>query len=76
MNNNILQNILDRYPNNTHIFTVASKNENGTGCAFYVPSRNIQKKYKLNTYSSIFTGEAMAIIKALKFLLDRKDLSV
>lgn len=39
----------------------------GIGCAFFIPELNIQRKFSLNPSSSVYTGETIAILKALEF---------
>lgn len=43
-----------------------------TGAACWIPSLNIVRKYKLNSLSSSFTAEAMAIVNALGIVTELK----
>lgn len=55
-----------------------SKDEEGNfvGAAFWIPSFNIVKGYKLNHVSSSFSAEAIAVIRALEFAFDKNLMAV
>ncbi|KAL4148382.1 hypothetical protein QTP88_002640 [Uroleucon formosanum] len=63
---NMLNNILQEHPNSVHIYTDASKTNDGVGFAMIINNQTIA--YKLPPQASIFTTEAMAIYKAVKYL--------
>uniref|UniRef100_A0A6P7GUY4 Transcription termination factor 2 n=1 Tax=Diabrotica virgifera virgifera TaxID=50390 RepID=A0A6P7GUY4_DIAVI len=63
----ILKNYTARYPNHIQVYTDASKQTHGVGCAFYIPALNVEKKFKLNLMTSIFSAETIAIIKACQY---------
>nr|CAH7714765.1 unnamed protein product [Callosobruchus chinensis] len=65
---NVLNQYLSNYPDSTHIYTDASKQDQGTGCAVFIHSADIQNLYKLNKLTSIFTAEAIGISKALEYI--------
>jgi len=44
--------------------------------AFYSPSLNIQKLYKIDHNASIFTGEALALYSAIQFIYEQKIIPV
>ncbi|XP_050506465.1 uncharacterized protein LOC126884550 isoform X1 [Diabrotica virgifera virgifera] len=50
------------------VYTDASKNIEGVGCAYWDSSNKISKMFKLNSIMSIYTAELIAIIEALKYL--------
>ncbi|XP_060880770.1 uncharacterized protein LOC132952480 [Metopolophium dirhodum] len=62
---NMLNNILQEHPNSVHIYTDASKTNDGVGLAMIINNQTIA--YKLPPQASIFTAEAMAIYKAVKY---------
>lgn len=74
----VLKSILYHFDNPTIIYTDASKSEEGSGCAFVIPSDNIEVKLKLNNNCSIFTAEAIAIYEALKYIqaFDTKEIVI
>ncbi|XP_050519048.1 uncharacterized protein LOC126893140 [Diabrotica virgifera virgifera] len=63
----ILKNYTARYPNHIQVYTDASKQTHGVGCAFYIPALNVEKKIKLNPMTSIFSAKTIAIIKACQY---------
>ena len=67
MSTKILLNILDQYKDSTIIYTDASKTKDCNGCAYYIPFKHEEVKFKLNNNCSIFTSEAIAIYKALGY---------
>uniref|UniRef100_A0A6P7FH85 Uncharacterized protein LOC114327969 n=1 Tax=Diabrotica virgifera virgifera TaxID=50390 RepID=A0A6P7FH85_DIAVI len=54
-----------KYPNHLHIYIDASKQSDG--CAFYMSSLDVKEKFKLNSNTSIFSSETIAIIKACQY---------
>ena len=50
------------------IFMDASKNENGVGAAFVVPSKSIVQKFKLDGNLTVFDAEVIALTKAANFV--------
>lgn len=66
-NRNLLNTILDQFPGSLNIYTDGSKNQVGTGCSFIIPSRKVEKMFKLKNSTSTFTAEATAIYEALIF---------
>lgn len=56
--------------NATIIFTDGSKGADGCGCAFYNLANKQGRGFKLDTFCSIFTAEAVAIWEALKYAND------
>lgn len=68
MSNLIVNNIKSRFHNYIQIYTDASKISDNVGCAFLVPSNKFNLKVKLNESSSVFTGEAIAILKAMEYI--------
>nr|CAI5843233.1 unnamed protein product [Callosobruchus analis] len=66
-NNALVKQILTNYADFVTIYTDASKSEAGTGAAFLIPDV-IQKQMKLNDHTSIFTAEALAILKSIEFV--------
>ncbi|KAL1460527.1 hypothetical protein WDU94_012504 [Cyamophila willieti] len=65
-----LQKMNDGFQNHTKVYTDGSKDENGVGCAFTIPDRNIVKKYSLNKDASIFHAELYAILQSLIMIID------
>lgn len=78
LSNNILHNALNRFINPVTIFTDASKSNEGTGCAYFVPFEEVEGKFKLDNKCSIFTAEAIAIYKALSYIetLEAKEIII
>jgi hypothetical protein len=62
----LLKNILQKHPNANHIYTDASKTNNGIGLAIIINNQTIA--YKFLPQTSIFTAEAIAIFKVIKYL--------
>lgn len=61
-------------PGLTHIFTDASKEQDQpVGWAVYVPDEKAVKMGSMDKQASIFTGEAVAISSALKWILHHPD---
>ena len=58
------------WPDWTCIFTDASKlsDESSVGAAVWIPKYSIVLNFKLPPCSSVYTGEAVAILEALKFI--------
>lgn len=52
--------------NEIQVYTDVSKTSDGIGCAFLLVGQNVEKVSKLNPNHSILTGEAIAIVKAIK----------
>ncbi|XP_025208144.1 uncharacterized protein LOC112603670 [Melanaphis sacchari] len=66
------KNILDQYSNFIKIYTDASKTESNVGIAIiYNDVEEIT--YKLSVECSIYTAEAIAILKALEYSLDKQN---
>lgn len=57
LNSIVLNNYLTNWSKSVCIYTDASKSSNGTGCAFYIPDKFIEKMFKLPSNFSIFTAE-------------------
>lgn len=57
------------YKNYTQIFTDGARNSQGVGCAFWIPSLNIEYKFKLNKFMSSYTAELIAILKAVQYAI-------
>ncbi|XP_072389310.1 uncharacterized protein [Diabrotica undecimpunctata] len=57
--------ILPKYDNYIKTFTDASKTKNGCAAAFLTD--NIEYAIRIPTFCSVFTGETIAILKALEF---------
>lgn len=62
-----LHQILQSFPDRSHIFTDGSKTANGTGAAFTSSGTNMS--FTLNNYNSIYTAELYAIKEALKYAI-------
>ncbi|KAJ0171699.1 hypothetical protein K1T71_012462 [Dendrolimus kikuchii] len=62
--------LLEKWPDWLPMFTDASKlSPNGpTGAAVWIPKYKIILNYKLPSYSSVFTGEAIAILEATLYI--------
>ncbi|XP_044739636.1 uncharacterized protein LOC123300996 [Chrysoperla carnea] len=71
LSNLIFQNFLSlNYPNKDYIYTDASKTGTQTvGAAFYHSNAQISCKFKLNTKFSIFSAECIAVLEAIKYVL-------
>ncbi|VEN60735.1 unnamed protein product [Callosobruchus maculatus] len=65
---NELREVQGALPSNTSIYTDASKSTKGSGCAFYIPSLDVSRMFKLPADSTIFTAEAVAIYQALTYV--------
>lgn len=68
------QNIVQlQWPNHYHLFTDASKlSQNGlVGAAVWIPKFKISLKYKLPQTSSVYSGEAVALLEAALFIKTR-----
>lgn len=70
LNKNILLSITNSYNESIALYTDASKSADGTGCAFFIPSGHIEKKFKLKPETSIYTAEAIAIYEALLYVAE------
>lgn len=70
INVNIMKSILSNYSDDYIIYTDGSKNDKGTGSAFYVPNTNHSFMRRIHNMCSIFTAEAFAIESALKWITD------
>lgn len=73
VNRVIYTNLMHQYSDDLQIYTDGSKNENGTGCAFYIPELETSVKYRLPNQASIFSAEALAILKALEYCYHNAD---
>nr|CAI5836564.1 unnamed protein product [Callosobruchus analis] len=69
-----LSETLDQFQNYELIFTDASKSNEGTGCAFYVASNGTSKMFKLSESTSIFSAEAIGILKAIEYVEEKSML--
>lgn len=69
---NILNSTLANWPNSDKVYTDSSKSTTGVGSAYFSPVTSVEAKYKLNKNMSIFTGEAIAIHEALKYIKTTK----
>ncbi|KAL4083656.1 hypothetical protein QTP88_028972 [Uroleucon formosanum] len=58
--------LTEEFFNFKHIYTNASKTENGTGIAIIAP--NFQKKIRINNNCSIFSAEMLAIYSAIEYI--------
>ncbi|KAG5871473.1 hypothetical protein JTB14_005500 [Gonioctena quinquepunctata] len=58
---------LDKFPDHLQLYTDASKQSNGVGCAFFIPTTNVCAQYRLNENTSIFSAESIAIFKAIEY---------
>lgn len=65
-NQQIINSIVNENQNGLIIYTDASKNNEGTGTAFFVKNTNVGKTFTLQD-CSIFTAEAAGIMKALEY---------
>jgi len=64
------KNTLSQYSNYTEIYTDASKSKNNVGIA--IIHRDEVIKYKLSTECSIYSAEAIAILRAFEYALEYK----
>lgn len=56
-------------PDIVNVFTDGSRLENGhAGAAFFIPSLQVEEAFRLSNFTSIFSAELLAILKALEFL--------
>ena len=69
VNKIIFNNFIQQYSDDIQIYTDGSKSDNGTGCAIYIPEFEVSVKYRLLEHASIFSAEAIAILKALEYCL-------
>ncbi|XP_044766208.1 uncharacterized protein LOC123322331 [Coccinella septempunctata] len=69
-NHDIVQSLIQDLHITTTIFTDGSKDPLGIGCAFFIPNLNLTRKFKLPKSCSIFTAEAVAIEKSLKWCIE------
>ena len=69
--------VTTEYSGFLHVYTDGSKLENDqVGCAFYIPSLQVTKLYRLNDGVSILSAEMFAIVMALSYCNDYpQDLS-
>ena len=65
------KNTISQYSNYTEIYTDASKSENNVGIA--IIHKNEVIRYKLPTECSIHSAEAIAILKALEYALEKQN---
>lgn len=63
----------DRWRNHQYIFTDGSKNDREVGSAYYHSNSNNCKLIKLQSDSSIFTAELIAIKEAMLYCLEYSD---
>lgn len=68
LSNLILNRTLQNWENAEYIYTDASKSSLGCGCAFFLPEKQVKKKFKLNPNFSIFSAEAIAILESLLYI--------
>lgn len=69
----IFQSLYPDLINSGHVFfTDASKFKKGNyiGFAFYSPTLSVQKQFRIHSYASIFTGECLAIIQTVDYILE------
>ena len=62
---------VEPYRQYIHIYTDASQSNSGTGCAVVAFDSVLNTlKYRLNKFCNVFTGELIAIYKALRYIND------
>ena len=71
----ISQEHMQKWTNSLHIYTDGSKREHKSGCAFYVPFLKFSRKFRLSDYTSVYMAEMVAILEALRFLLEKPPIS-
>lgn len=69
VNRVILENELREYYHFYKIYTDGSKNHDGAGFAYAIPELDITRGFKCGAHSSIFTAEALAILKVLEYVV-------
>ena len=62
--------IYNSYSNHLKVFTDGSLLNNSAGCGFVIPALKTEKSFYLGQNVSIFTAELLAILMALRYLLD------
>lgn len=60
----------EKWPNSYKIYTDGSKIENSTACAFYDPQQHTKKQFKLLQQFSIYSAELVAILEAIKYVIN------
>lgn len=75
VSHNILQETLEQFSSFIHIYTDASMSNSGTSCAYLVPQYNVEAKFKLCPETSIFSAEALAIVKSFEYISTKKEKS-
>lgn len=70
------QDILAKYPNATPIYTDGSRTNNPerVGSAYYCPSLQIVRNFRISDRSSIFSAKLVAILQSLS-ILDREEVN-
>lgn len=68
VNRIILKNLESKFQSYLHIYTDASKILENVGCAVYIPSNKFEVKIKLTENTSVYVGEAIAVLKALEYI--------
>jgi len=68
---NPLNKILQEHKNANCYYTDASKTENGVGLA--ITNEDFITKFKLSESYSIYTAEAIAILKMVKYVIHNHD---
>lgn len=71
INNAILKNAINQFPESIPFYTDGSKSESGVGSAVYCPIYDLHIRCKLLHLCTIFTAEAFAIWKALDWALHK-----
>ena len=66
-------NILEKHPEASLIFTDGSKIGNKTGCAVYCKFNGNKCCFRLNERASIFTAETISVIKALNIAIQEQQ---
>lgn len=67
---NHLKSIIENYQDNQEVYTDGSKTHEGVGLSIIFPPKKIL--YKLSPSCSIFTAEAMAILKAVEIIIQEE----
>lgn len=70
----IFKKIIDNHPNNTCVFTDASKTSDKVGIGIYSP--NFEYKGRINDLSSIYNAELVAIYMAIQLLRTRNETNI
>ena len=71
----VAKDVINNYESYFHVFTDASKVENGeTACAYWIPALTAGYSFRLNDNITILSGEMMAIKMALLWLKDSYEI--